>query len=116
MLYGSGTKPLTLLNHSRAIVHRFLLPLPLSHLLLLLSLSLNFPTPELWTLKGELQMLEIYQWRDLMEAVEYLWVPPNYNLKLKSTLKCRIKLIKMPLPKCFMLVLKEVGCETSRNI
>lgn len=61
-------------------------------------------------------MSEIYQWGDLMEAAEYLWVPPKYNVKLKSTLKCRIKLIKMPVPGCFMLVLKEMGCETSRNI
>lgn len=51
-----------------------------------------------------------------MEAAEYLWVLPNYNVKLKSTLKCRIELIKMPLPKCFMLILKEMGCETSQNI
>lgn len=29
--------------------------------------------------------------------------------KVKPTLKCRIKLIKMPVPKCLVLVLKEMG-------
>lgn len=36
-----------------------------------------------------------------MEAAEYLWVLPSYNVKLKSTLKCRIKLIKNASPKVF---------------
>lgn len=103
-----------------AIVHRFLL---LFH---------SLPCTSFFLPPSTSQLLSYGHWRSLVEGrtsdVRNLsvgrlngssWVPmfpPNYNVKLKSTLKCRIKLIKMPLPKCSVLVLKETGCETSRNM
>lgn len=53
-------------------------------------------------------MLEIYQWGDLMEAVEYLWVPP-LQCKVKINIEMQNKINKNACPKMFHACIERNG-------